>query len=88
MISSSDTMQYNPEKIMKAPIHQVKFVGSLKTTAPRKPDTMKLEAVEMTVGTSVLESVECNPFTKYRHTMAFEVSMRAIKIPFCRSEVS
>lgn len=82
-------MQYNPAKIIEAPTHHVRFVGSLKTTVPRNPDTMKFEAVEMTVGTRVLDfESECSPFTKYRHTMALEISMRVMKIPFWTKEVS
>lgn len=80
-------MQYNPKTIIVAPTHQSKFVGSLKTNAPKTADTMKFEAVEITVGTKVLESLEWRPFTKYLHTMAFEISIRMTKKAFCHNDV-
>jgi DNA topoisomerase VI subunit B len=81
-LSSSDTTKYNPETIITAPIHQRKFIGSLKTKAPRIAERMKLEAVEITVGTKVDESVEWRPLTKKRQTIALEISMRVTKKTF------
>jgi hypothetical protein len=57
-LSSSETMQYNPNNIIEAPIHQSRFVVSLKTKAPKIAEMMKFDAVDTTVGTNVLESVE------------------------------
>lgn len=56
--SSSEIMQKSPDIIITAPIHQVVFVFSLNIKHPRRAETMKFEAVEMTVGTNVLESLE------------------------------
>ena len=43
---------------MAAPINHIKLVASLNTKAPNNPEMIKLEAVEMTVGTKVLVSFE------------------------------
>lgn len=56
VFSSSEIMQNNPAIIIKAPIHQRKFVLSAKIKVPNSPEMMKFAAVEITVGTKVLVS--------------------------------
>lgn len=49
---------------------------------PINAEVIKFEAVAITVGTKVLSSLEWSPFTKYRHTMAFDIIMRVKKKAF------
>lgn len=87
--SSSDIMQTSPVKIITAPIHQVKLVCSPNMKEPRRAETKKFDAVDITVGTNAeLVSLEWSPLTKYRQTKAFEVNMRVMKNPFWSSDVS
>ena len=44
--------------IIRAPIHHKKFVLSLNIKQPRNPETIKFEAVAITVVIKVLESLE------------------------------
>jgi len=86
--SSSEIMQNNPDITISAPIHHIKFVVSLRIKHPRIPEMMKFEAVETTVGTNVLESLEWRPLTKYLHTIALETNIRLKKTPFWSIDVS
>ena len=66
---------------MTAPHHHRMFVASLKIKQPNRQEQQKFEAVEITVGISVLSSFECNPLMKKRQTIVFEMSMRLKKNP-------
>lgn len=60
-------------------INPIKLELSLNTKYPRSVEMKKFDAVDITVGTKVLESVEWSPFTKYRQTIALDISMRPKK---------
>lgn len=86
--SSSEIMQKNPARIIKAPVHHMKFVLSPNMTDPRNPEMIKFDAVEITVGTNVLALVEWSPLTKYRQTIALAANIRQMKNPFWTIDVS
>lgn len=55
--SSSEIIQERPTMIMLAPHHHIRLVFSPKIKVPITADTIKLDAVDITVGTNVLASL-------------------------------
>lgn len=74
--------------IMLAPHHHIRLVFSPKIKVPITADTIKLDAVDITVGTNVLASLAWRPLTKYRQTIAFAISIRQTKNALWTSDVS